>query len=77
MRYILFIHMLIKNLPKFPFLKDKGIRKNINWQNQFQLKIFDSSVIIIIDGTNKDRVAEVEKKDWFIICDIYRFRDFE
>jgi len=27
-----------------------------------QLKVFDSSVIIIIDGTNKDRVTEVEKK---------------
>ena len=29
---------------------------------KYQLTVFDSSVIIIIDGTKKDRVTEVEKK---------------
>ena len=67
--------MVLKHLPKFPFLRDTMTRKNTNWQNQFQLKALDSSSII--DGTNKERVRGVEKKDGFVACNIYRSHDSE
>jgi len=39
------------------------------------LKALDSSSII--DGTNKERVGGVEKKDGFVACNIYRSHDSE
>ena len=52
MKYVLFIHMFIKkHLPEFPFFCKIGEKQ------KYQLKVFDSS--IIIDSTNKDKVTTV------------------
>lgn len=51
MEYVLFIHMFLKkHVPKLPFSTKGDTQK-------YQLKVFDSS--IIIDGTNKEKVTGV------------------
>ena len=53
------------NLNSNPKLTSCGLKKGegrFEDKKKYQLTVFDSSVIIIIDGTKKDRVTEVEKK---------------
>lgn len=58
MKYVIFIHMFIKHFPKFLFLKDTRMDKSkYQFQEYIQLKVFDSSIIMIIDATNKNLVT--------------------
>ena len=68
------IHMFIKYLPKFQFLQDTKINKNINRKNKFNWKSLINQSIII-DSTNKDKSNKGIKRNQFIIYGIYPYLD--
>ena len=58
MKYVIFIHMFIKHFPKFLFEKDTRMDKSkYQLKEYIQLKVFDSSIIMIIDNTNKKNLV--------------------